>query len=159
MKKSYFVTTALEETWDINEHLIFADEVCCLYDRRHIWEKCDFTIASYHWKDRKKLGSDYEYLTKVYEKKIIELSNKLNVIHGVNYSLKFWRIVVGPWLAYFIHILFDRWQTVVQSRKNYDISKTIILSFKDERATPVDMGDFISKIKSKEKFNPLFSKN
>jgi putative transferase (TIGR04331 family) len=150
MRQSYFVTTALEETWSVNDKIIFADEACCLYDRRRIWEKCDHTIVPYHWKDKKKLKSDYDYLTKLYEGKLVELSAKLNVIHNVNYSLKFWRVVIGPWLAYFIHLLFDRWQTVVQSKKNYGTFKTIILLFKDDQATPVDMGDFISKIKSDE---------
>ena len=150
MKQSYFVTTALEETWSVHNKIIFADEACCLYDRRHIWEKCDHTIVPHHWRYKKKFEADYDYLTKLYEVKLVELSAKLNVIHNVNYSLKFWRVVIGPWLAYFIHLLFDRWQTVVQSKKNYGTFKTIILLFKDDQATPVDMEDFISKIKSDE---------
>ena len=150
MKKSYFVTTALEETWSVHNKIIFADEACCLYDRRHVWAKCDHTIIQHHWRDIKKFEADYDYLTKLYEVKLVELSDKLNVIHNVNYSLKFWRIVIGPWLAYFIHLLFERWQTIIQSKKTCGTFNTIILLFKDDQATPVDMEDFISKIKSDE---------
>ena len=117
MRQSIFVTTAIEETWGLKDKIIFADEACCLYDRRHIWEKRDHTIIPYHWKNNKKLKIDYDYLTKLYEAKLIELSDKLNVIHNVSFSLKFWRVIVGPWLAYFIHLLFDRWQTVLITKK------------------------------------------
>ena len=86
MKQSYFVTTALEETWSVHNKIIFADEACCLYDRRHIWEKCDHTIVPHHWRYKKKFEADYDYLTKLYEVKLVELSAKLNVIHNVNYE-------------------------------------------------------------------------
>jgi len=157
MAQSIFVTTALEETWGVKDKIIFADEACCLYDRRHIWGKRNHTIIPYHWKNKKKFKIDYDYLTKIYEAKLIELSDKLNEIHNVNYSLKFWRIVIGPWLAYFIHLLFDRWQTILQSKEICGTFKTIILRFKDEQVIPLDMKDFISKIKSDKWNHAIYS--
>jgi putative transferase (TIGR04331 family) len=105
------ITTALQETFPkgANEKVFFLGEWCKVYNKKSIWKGFDSQTIPYHWNDRKKLYADYQDVQVIYEKILLELSNKLNKIHQVNYSLRYWRILIGPWLGYFIQTLFDRW--------------------------------------------------
>ena len=105
------ITTALQETFpkDINEKVLFLGEWCKIYNNKSDWEIFNSQTMSYHWDDRKKLYRDHQNIQIIYEKILFELSNKLNQIHRVNYSLRYWRILIGPWLGYFTQVLFDRW--------------------------------------------------
>ena len=47
------------------------------------------------------------------------MSLKLNEYHAKDHSTKYWRILVGPWLGYFIQILFDRWFLIKQFSEKY----------------------------------------
>ena len=36
------------------------------------------------------------------------VTKNLNTIHGVNYSQRYWHILLGPWLYHFCCIVYDR---------------------------------------------------
>ena len=57
---------------------------------------------NYHWSDKNKLDKDNYYLTLLYEKYLTSLSTILNKFHGIEQDHKYWRIIIGPWLRYFI---------------------------------------------------------
>ena len=67
-------------------------------------------ILNYHWNDRKKLHADFLKINDLYEDVLCDLSIFLNDYHNLKYSKKYWRIVVGLWLNYFIEIIFDRYE-------------------------------------------------
>jgi len=144
------VTTSLESTWTKDAPVVFLDEGCCLYDRKHIWKKMDSVVVPYHWADRKKLNKDYSYLCKLYERLLLCAAAWFNKTHNVNYSTRYWRILIGPWLAYYLHIIFDRWKMLLEAKKICSISKTVILKYENENMIPFDMDDFVGKLKSDE---------
>ncbi len=140
------IATALEETWPSNNQpVLFLGEWCRLYSRKSAWAGMDAMVAPYHWDNRKKLHADYIYLQGLSDKLLVVLSNSLNEIHGVNHSIRYWRILVGPWLGYFIQILFDRWAMLVQVQRNDDI---LCISLKRkgniDKFVPNDTEEFIS---------------
>jgi len=79
-------------------------------------------VLPYHWDDRQKLYSDYQYLKIIYENMLKALQVQLNEIHNVDHSLRYWRILIGPWLGYFIQVVFDRWAMLKHAFKKQDIS-------------------------------------
>jgi len=118
------ITTALQETFPINTNnkVLFLGEWCKVYNKKSVWKKFDSQTMTYHWDDRKKLHTDYQDIQVIYEKILVELSDKLNQIHEVDYSLRYWRILIGPWLGYFAQALFDRWfmlKTVFDNDQKY----------------------------------------
>jgi len=140
----FLVTTADESTWPSEgSAILFLGEWCRLYKRKEVWEKLDAELVPYHWDDRNKLNEDYLYLSKLHETLLIELSQKLNEIHAVNYSERYWRILVGPWLGYFTQILFDRWSSIKQVLSQYDFSATLIFQGHEEDLVPNDMNSFM----------------
>lgn len=149
-EKRFLITTALEETWIDDQPLLFLGEWCRLYSRKDRWAKMNASLLPYHWDDRNKLYADYQYLNRLYERVLIDLTSKLNDVHKVDYSLRYWRILAGPWLAYFIQILFDRWLSIQSAVKHFEIIGTIVLNGCNENLIPNDMSHFADLMVSDE---------
>lgn len=144
-KGRYLITTAIESTWPINEPVIFLGEWCRLFNRKHIWEGKDSILVPYHWDDREKLYKDYLFLSELHEELLLELSLKLNEIHHTNHSLRYWRILIGPWLGYFSQIIFDRYAMIERAASEYEISGVLLLENDTlENMAPNDMREFNS---------------
>ncbi|EKR00620.1 LIC12162 family transferase [Leptospira borgpetersenii] len=139
----FLVTTALEDTWPSEVPILFLGDWCKIYSRKEFWSKLDAKVMSYHWDDRTQLYKDYLYLKEFYERLLIDLSSQLNRIHGVNHSIRYWRILIGPWLGYFSQMLFDRWVTIQQAVNEYNLSGTILLQSNPEDMVPNDMNEFV----------------
>ena len=135
-------TTALEETWSDDEPVLFLGEWCRRYTRKDRWSKMDAEVMPYHWDDRAQLHADYECLQELHERLLQELAADLNKIHGVDHGLRYWRILVGPWLGYFVQMLFDRWANIQCAIRHYDLSETVVLFGGDDTLIPNDMAAF-----------------
>ena len=136
------VTTALEDTWRDDVPVLFLGEWCRLHSRKDRWSKLDGEVLPYHWDDRAKLHSDYRYLADFYERLLRDLTVQLNQLHGVDHSLRYWRILIGPWLGYFTQMLFDRWASVQQAASRHELSGTIVFTGHEETLVPKSMEDF-----------------
>jgi putative transferase (TIGR04331 family) len=143
MVKRVLVTTALEETWPDDGPVLFLGEWCRLYSRKNRWSGMDAEVLPYHWDDRAKLYSDYQYLQGFYEKLLADLAGQLNRIHGVDHGTRYWRILIGPWLGSFIQMLFDRWCSIQQAVSQYELLEAIILTRPENTLIPNDMDGFI----------------
>ena len=139
----FLVCSSFEETWINDSPILFLGEWCRKYDRRHIWQNLDAEVIPYHWDNNKKFNADYLYLESIYENLLIELSESLNRIHGENRSLRYWRILIGPWLAYFCQILFDRWTMIRLANENYKILGARIIKRNKKIDVANDMEDAI----------------
>jgi len=140
----FLVTTAEERTWPTTgRRLLFLGEWCRLYDRRGAWERLDAEIVPYHWNDRDKFVRDYHDLVTLYEELLRELAGRLNILHGVDCTVRYWRILIGPWLGYFVQILFDRWSQLEVAVRNYAISGVRVIDAPPERLIPTDMSQFV----------------
>jgi len=124
----FLITTALEKSWKSNEKILFLGEWCKIYSRKHVWSKFDFDILPYHWAVKNKRDYDYKYLNNIYEIYLPILSRKLNDIHGYNHTDRYWRIVIGHWLSYFINVLYDRYYSIKSAMQYGKISSTILLT-------------------------------
>lgn len=83
---------------------------------------------------------------KKYYNIVKQLSKDLNKIHNLNWPLRSWKILIGPWLARFIETTYEKWGIIkVMQRQNkitYNISKD------DYNFTCFDMDDFANKTQS-----------
>ena len=151
------ITTAYEYAWPENtdDPVLFLGEWCKRYSRKHIWQRLDYEVAPYHWDDRKKLSVDYKYISKLYEELLLELADKLNYIHSVDYSIRYWRIILGPWLGYFVQVTFDRWFMLKQALGTNKVKECIFTDSDDPPMIPNDMQDFIGFVVG-DKWNNIF---
>ena len=144
MVNQFLVTTAIEDTWPNSQDtpIIFLGEWCRLYSAKERWSRMNADVLPYHWDNRKKLYKDYQYLQGFYEQMLNNLSKELNEIHSVDHSTRYWRILVGPWLGFFIQMLFDRWSSIEQALSSYEVAESIIIDFPLESLVPQGMSDF-----------------
>jgi len=143
MVKKLLITTAIEESWGDKKNVIFLGEWCRLYARKNQWEKLGNDVCTYHWDDRKKVLNDYNYILEVYERLLPELALKLNSIHQIDLSVRAWRILVGPWLGYFLQMLFDRWYMIQSALESEKQLKTIVLTGQELSIIPNNMDHFV----------------
>ena len=144
MPNHFLVTTALEDTWPDNSETptLFLGEWCRIYTRKDRWSKMNAEVLPYHWDNREKLFKDYQYLSQLYEVSLQTLQKQLNKIHGVDYSLRYWRILIGPWLGYFIQVLFDRWFMLRDAVNNNQVNICRVLERESISYVANDMRDF-----------------
>lgn len=157
-KNLFLITTAEKASWRYNSSVLFLGEWCKTYENKSDRKIFNAKVADYHWDDRKKVFNDYKYLRNIYENLLVDLSKALNSVHGTNHSLRYWRILVGPWLLYFTEMLFDRWETIHNTISKYQISNTIIIETPKELVIPKDMSDF-KKLYSSDLWNHVMYSN
>jgi len=138
----FLITTANEPTWKIDEKVLFLGEWCKLHSRRSVWSDLYYEIIPYHWRDRKKMYQDFQYLDTVYEIFLEDLVQNLNRFHQCNHSLRYWKIFVGPWLHYFIEILYDRFLSIRSAIDLKQVTSTWILKSDDKLWTPKNLDHF-----------------
>src|SRR5437899_12892452 len=109
------ITTADPQFWRDDKPVLFLGEWCKLYSQKHLWQSMQSETLAYHWDDRTRFATDQIYLADVYERYLQALAARLNQIHEVTQSERFWRIVVGPWLRYFVEFLYDRYLSIVEA--------------------------------------------
>ena len=100
----FLIATADQRFWKTSDKVLFLGEWCRLYRHRSIWSELDSETLPYHWDDRKKYRQDYFYVDSLYEKCLSLLSKEMNHLHQVDHSNRYWRIIIGPWLYFFIGI-------------------------------------------------------
>ena len=146
------ITTADERTWpkDKKQPVLFLGEWCRCYSRKEIWQKLDAEVAPYHWDDREKLYQDYLYLQDLFERLLEELTTSFNAYHKSDYDLRYWKIILGPWLMMLLPILFDRWESIKLAISSYSIEDTCVIDNNASSIVPMSMEHFVSLIKTDE---------
>lgn len=142
MVSRFLCTTALEASWRTDEPVLFLGEWCRRHSRRARWETLDAQVLPYHWDDRARLHADYLYLKAFHERLLPALAVQLNELHGVDHNVRYWRVLVGPWLGYFVQMLFDRWTSIQEALRNYPIHGTVVLRDAEDSVVPNDMAEF-----------------
>ncbi len=138
----HLITTAHEETWPEDGPVLFLGEWCRRYSRRHVWEALGGEVVPYHWDDRQQMERDKERLGRFYEGLLAELADWLNDYHGVDHGLRYWRMLLGPWLGMLVAALADRWAMVVQSLDDQGGHETIVLAGAEDYVVPRDNAEF-----------------
>ena len=140
----YLITNALESTWPSDRPALLLGEWCRRFSNKSTWSVLHFTNNTYHWNDRQKLRSDYLYIASLYEDLLGELTARLNEVHKTNHSIRYWRILVGPWLGHFVQVLFDRWCVLERALEDFKITQVNVLKLNPDTLIPSEMSEFIA---------------
>lgn len=115
-------------------------------------------IADYHWDDRRIYKKDYDKINAIYERKLKEIAIILNEAHGVNNDVEYWRIVIGPWIGYFIAIFYDRWKLLKCAIEKNSIIKIKIRKEKGNLKASNTMADFYDVVEEEDWNERLLSR-
>jgi putative transferase (TIGR04331 family) len=140
----FLITTADEYTWKQDSKVLFLGEWCKLYSRKSLWSKLDYEVMPYHWEDRQRMHQDFQRINTIYERYLKCLADNMNNLHQCDHSIRYWRIIVGPWLYFFIEILYDRLLSIQSASDSNIISETIVFKREDKSTLlPQDFGHFM----------------
>lgn len=144
--------TGLQPFWQAEDNVTFLGPWCL--DRpfiglpiKNFQPAKSLKIFPFHWNDRKKLIKDYDYLEKLHKNLLLCLAKSLNYFHNKAYSLRYWQILLDPWLMAYLGAMFDRWESVrlaMLSKKEFTIPV-----FEKQHKNPVRVfsyNEFISNI-------------
>lgn len=139
---AFLCTTALEDFWDKSSHVLFLSKGCLRYSRKSIWAPLRSTILESPWQNEQKLREGYNYVMTVYERLLPLIAESLNSIHGERWSERYWRIVIGPWLLFYLHTVYEKYTSLINAFDKYPNLETIGLSEKSF-VIPLNTLDFI----------------
>ncbi len=146
-ENKFLVTTADESTWNTEKKLLFLGEWCRIFSKQEKLEKLSISQHPYHWSDRSKYANDYRILTNLYETKLADLSKSLGDLHGTTQDIRYWRIILGPWLRFFIDAVFDRFEQIRTVTETETIEDTWIHDYKVENWIPIDFQEFYNQFR------------
>jgi putative transferase (TIGR04331 family) len=153
IKKDILITTPLEATWgNKKKNILLLGLWCKTPDNLDLYEEKDYEIHNYHRDDPSNLPRDYKYLEALFERVIIKLAKTLNQYHSTDHPIRFWRIIIGPWLLTYIPIIWDRWETLETAFQKYSFDETLVLDLDKNRMIPQDFSEF-NKIVSDDLWN------
>jgi len=78
-------------------------------------------------------------------------------MHGVTTNTRFWRIIIGPWLRFFIDSVFDRYENIRSLKELYEIDNTLILQYKLSNWAPSNFACFYKQFTNDEWNHVIFS--
>jgi putative transferase (TIGR04331 family) len=99
------------------------------------------------WDNRDRFYRAASYVDVCSEALLHQLSGYLNRVHGTDYSEKYWRIVLGPWLILYSHVLYDRFVHLQSVFDGYSSLETIVMHESSFR-TPADFPEAESFVAS-----------
>ncbi len=151
--RKLLVTTALESTWGKTENILFLGEWCKLYERRHICAQRDHETVRFHWNDRDKLKRDYDYLQSLHHSFLECLAASLNEFHQVDYSVRYWQILLDPWLMSYVAVVFDRWECLRIAFEQNDEIEIILPEEISAAVPPFSYSEFIARAPYSDEWN------
>ncbi|MBI3804157.1 MAG: hypothetical protein HY282_10395 [Nitrospirae bacterium] len=150
-KKVFLALTALEAFWDTTRPIVFLGEWCLLHGRRSFWEPLNGQLLETPFNTAEAAHAAYVYLHALYERALPIVGKVLNTFHGKQYSDRYWRIVLGPWLRLYLSVCYDRYSHLKQALEQYPDCDTLVLP-EASFIVPSDTLDFAWLVKE-DSFN------
>jgi putative transferase (TIGR04331 family) len=148
----FLATTALEDFWRTEGKVLFLSEACRLFSRRDHWGRLDAEVVDHPWKDRAGLAAAQRRLPQLGEACLDRLAGWLNQIHGENFSRRYWRIVVGPFVFFYAYAFYSRHIALTRVFSRFPAIRTLGISADDYR-TPIDTQDFVEAACNSDRYN------
>ncbi len=148
----FLATTADQRFWKKDDKIIFLGEWCKLFNQKHIWSKLNYQVLPYHWQSRDEYFKAHIYLEQLYEQWLPILTKNLNIIHNEDHSDRYWRVILSPWLYYFIQTFYDRYLSIRRAIDSQEVKHTWVPNLSKTYFTPNDFNTF-TKWQSQDGYN------
>ena len=123
----HLATTALTEFWGSEGHLLLLGEWCRRPSNRAAWAARSVEVLDDVWRDPTRVHRAEQYCGDRVDALLVALMRALEEIHGERHDLRYWRILVGPWLFHYIETLYDRYTTLRAAFDRYPHLHSVVL--------------------------------
>ena len=147
-------TTNLEKTYGKEGEILFAgDWVKSNLNFDKSLKKRNYEFFESIWKNDEDVKKFYPYLNQLRNRVVEKLANNLNEIHNVDYPLRFWKIIVNPWLHYYLEGIYTRVETINKILAKKEMLNFIYLNNINNLDAPFDVRDFHHNITTSDIYN------
>jgi putative transferase (TIGR04331 family) len=122
----FLALTALSEFWKKDGDVLLLGPWCAPHRSHRQLETLQWRMLPSPWAVPGRLDDACVYAETVYRRLLAHLAVRLNVACGVDESLAYWRILVGPWLQYFVHAVYDRYVHLRDALTYSDLRTTVL---------------------------------
>ncbi len=143
----FLITTGNTEFWGKDDKYLLLGGWCFDYANKKALQDMNCQVMEYPWDDAVLADAAAKFCDDFYEAAIVELAGILNAIHEEKHDVRYWRIIVGPWLLRFVHVVYDRYFCLKTAFDDYPDLETIGLNSNAYR-TMYDWYDFANAIES-----------
>ena len=91
-----------------------------------MWSSLDAVVAEPYGLDAASKRRDVAYVQALADQLLIELTAEMNAFHGVQHGVRYWNILLGHWLQRYVAVVFNRYATLEQAFKKYQISGSTV---------------------------------
>ena len=148
------VTTSLKETFGKEEEILFAgDWVKSSLNFEKDFKKRKYKFFESIWKNEKDIKALLPYLSGLRNRLVNKLSSDLNIIHNTDYPLRFWQIIINPWLHYYLEAIYTKFETINRILNKRENMNFIYLNNLRYLEAPFDVRDFADYIRSSDIYN------
>lgn len=120
-KKTFLITTAIDNKYSLllnkKKFNKFYLGKFCISDDLEFNEFNKKNCLNSNWKYRNKNILEYKYLKKVTLSLFKVIAKKLNKIHKVKENKKYWKVILYPWVCYYVNTSYDRWKIISNFQK------------------------------------------
>jgi len=156
-RQRFLITTPINLLKHSGKPILILGEWCRLFQQRNNLKNEGIELHPYHWDDRNKFANDFRYLENLYEEKLALLSISLGNIHGVTTDVRYWRIIIGPWLRFFIDSVFDRYELIRTAQNSGEIYHTSVPNYSLQDWIPSDFNEFYEQFRHDSWNSIIFS--
>ncbi|HJN46886.1 MAG TPA: LIC12162 family protein [Vicinamibacterales bacterium] len=148
----FLATTACGEVWDEADDLVLLGSWCLKGDSRAALEGRRVELMPSPWNDRRRFHAAAADADRASERILATLADALNAAHGVSRSLRYWRILIGPWVLHFVHSIFDRYEHLRVAFDRYASLTTNVLQ-SSSFVTPLDIQEGLQWLAHSDTYN------
>ena len=133
---TYLIATGVKEFWPLKGPAVMMGPWCAsLFGSNHENEIHQGKMLACPWSSASEIKEAYLLAQESYSAILPKLCHALNKVHGTSYSDRYWRILIGPWLLFFTHVIYDRFSKLELAKECYPDLKFIGLD-KESFITP-----------------------
>jgi putative transferase (TIGR04331 family) len=148
----FLATTACTDVWDETDDLVLLGSWCLKGDSRAGLEGRRVELMPSPWNDRRRFHAAAADADHASERILATLADALNAAHGVSRSLRYWRILIGPWVLHFVHSVFDRYEHLRVAFDRYENLTTNVLE-STSFSTPRDIQEGLQWLAHSDTYN------
>tara|TARA_B100000768_G_scaffold181896_1_gene207231 strand:- start:809 stop:2602 length:1794 start_codon:yes stop_codon:yes gene_type:complete len=148
------VTTAIDFNFKKSKKNIILLGEWCKINKKYLEKDLTHKVQKCHWTDFNKLKKDSKYIENQYERILSILYKDLNKLNKKKNNKRYWRIIVGPWLTFYIATMFDRWETIrIFFKKNKNLKTSYLKNINKNILTSKNTLSFLYNAQNNDIWN------
>ena len=148
----FLATTGLTEAWNPDDEVMVLHRGCLRADREAQWRARRLQVAPNPWEDVEVTERAKDYCRETYEYLLPKVASVINRLHGRREPVAYWRIVLGPWLLHYVHVVYERYCSLRAAEQVGAGLRTRVLG-ESARITPTDTRAFLDLAAWSDVFN------